>query len=117
MSDKSVVSFDLCGGNGQGRIGGRNGGRPISPDGEVEDVSVTDEWDHERMLNVPYIGNSAHDDRTNCSANDGHDKQGRAQLGIRPKILKAEGEDGGEHNRMKKSDQDDGPCRDRSSRE
>src|SRR5579864_1084561 len=76
-----------------------NGGmrRPVSPHCKIEHVSMARQWDQESTLNVPRIGDPAHDYGTDGSSDDGHDEQGRAELCVRAEVLNTQREDRREH--------------------
>ena len=84
-------------------------GQPVLAQGEIYDYKITGKRYGEGPLDICRVGDEAHNGRTNCSTDDRHDQQRRANLGIRSQAFEAESKDGWEHDRMKKPDQDDRP--------
>lgn len=63
------------------------------------------------------IGQHALDDRNDRAADNSHDQQAGAVAGQRTEFRNPQGENAGEHDRVKESDQDDAPHGDVAERE
>ncbi len=84
-------------------------GQPVLAQGEIYDYKITGKRYGEGPLDICRVGDEAHNGRTNCSSDDRHDQQRRANLGIRSKAFEAESKDGWEHDRMKKAQNNNAP--------
>src|ERR1700730_9434392 len=58
----------------------------VPASGEVKHVGVANQWNKKRFLYRACVGNIAHDRRHNVPANDGHDQQCGAELGITTRL-------------------------------
>src|SRR5215472_7026431 len=86
--------------------------RLISTRCEIQNVGVTKQWNPKSPLDIRQIGDLPHDGRHDRSSDDGHNQQRRATLGERAKVLDAQRENRGKHDRMKESDEHHGINRD-----